>query len=452
MKKTIALLAVLTLGASAFAKTYSASDGWKPLFNGKDLSDFIVEDGKATYEVKDGVIIGTTAVPSPNTFLATKASYGDFELVFDVKVADQLNSGVQIRSRSRTQAEGNPGRFFGPQVEIEASPGQSGFIYGEATGRGWLSPEPKSKDPKVKQHSLMKKGEWNHYRIVAKGPRIQTFINGEPVADLTDEAIYKTHPAGHIGLQVHGINAKLHPMQVSWKNLYIRELGPSSATASADWINLFNGKNLDGWIVKIKGFEAGENPGNIFRVEDGLLTVSYDAFDDFGGRFGHIFIDRPFTNYHFRCEYRFIGEQAKGGPGWAYANSGAMLSGQDPKTMDVKQSFPNSIEFQFLAQNASGKRPTGSICTPGTYLDIDGKTTKKHVINSTGIAAPLGEWVVAEAIVKDGRIQHLINGEVVIECTHPKFDDGTPVTHGWISLQAESHPCQFRNIGIKVLD
>ncbi|MCK5923262.1 MAG: DUF1080 domain-containing protein, partial [Methylococcales bacterium] len=182
-------------------------------------------------------------------------------------------------------------------------------------------------------------------------------------------------------------------------------------------------------------------------------TVSYDSFDNvFGGRFGHIFIDRPFTNYHFRCEYRFIGEQAKGGPGWAYANSCAMLSGQDPKTMDVKQGFPNSIEFQFLAQNASGTRPTGSICTPGTYLDIDGQTTKKHVINSTCIAAPLGKWVVAEAIVKDGKIQHLINGEVVIESTNPKFDDGTPVTHGWISLQAESHPCQFRNIEIKVLD
>ncbi len=446
MKKTIALLAALTLGVSAFAKTYKASDGWKPLFNGKDLRDFIVEDGKATYQVKNGVITGTTAVPSPNTFLATKASYGDFELVFDVKVDNQLNSGVQIRSRSRTQAEGNPGRFFGPQVEIEASPGQSGYIYGEATGRGWLSPEPKSKDKAVNQHSLLKNGAWNHYRIVAKGPRIQTFINGKPVADLTDKAIYKTHPAGHIGLQVHAINKKLHPLHVSWKNLYIRALEPSK------WTTLFNGKNLDGWIVKIAGFEVGENPGNIFRVEDGLLSVSYDAFDNFGGRFGHIFIDRPFTNYHFRCEYRFTGEQAKGGPGWAYANSGAMLSGQSPQSMGKDQKFPNSIEFQFLAQNDSGKRPTGSICTPGTYLDIDGKTTKKHVINSTGIAAPLGEWVVAEAIVKDGKIQHLINGEVVIECTQPKFDDGTPVTHGWISLQAESHPCQFRKIEIQILD
>lgn len=222
--------------------------------------------------------------------------------------------------------------------------------------------------------------------------------------------------------------------------------------AEENWINLFNGKNLDGWIVKVAGFEAGENPGNIFRVEDGFLTVSYDEFDAFGGRFGHIFIDQPVTNYRFRCEYRFIGEQAQGGPGWAYANSGAMLSGQHPKTMDAKKDFPDSLEFQFLAQDPSGKRNTGSLCTPGTYVDIDGKTVKAHVVQSTGPALPLGEWVKAEAIMKDGKIRHLINGKVVMEYTNPRFDDGTPVTSGYISLQAESHPCQFRNIELLVLD
>jgi hypothetical protein len=204
----------------------SGDDEWKPLFNGRDLSEFTVEDGRATYEVKDGVITGTTVVPSPNTFLATKAVYADFELEFEVKVADGLNSGVQIRSRSRTEDEGRfkAGRFYGPQVEIEASPGQAGYIYGEATGRGWLSPEPQSEDPAVKQHEYFKNGEWNHYRIVARGPRIQTYINGHLVADLSDEEIYKTHPEGHIGLQVHSIKEALHPMQVSWRNLRIREL------------------------------------------------------------------------------------------------------------------------------------------------------------------------------------------------------------------------------------
>jgi hypothetical protein len=228
--------------------------------------------------------------------------------------------------------------------------------------------------------------------------------------------------------------------------------GSHAAPPDGEWINLFNGQNLDGWIVKICGYEAGENPGDIFRVEDGLLTVSYDAFDEFGGRFGHIFIDRPFTNYHFKCDYRFIGEQAKGGEKWAFANSGAMLSGQDPRTMEKAGKFPNSLEFQFLAQDATGTRPTGSICTPGTYVDVNGETITRHVINSSCLAAPIGEWVTAEAMVKDGTIRHIINGQVVMEYTNPKFDDGTPVTHGWISLQAESHPVQFRNIRIIVLD
>ncbi|MGA1205332.1 MAG: 3-keto-disaccharide hydrolase [Opitutales bacterium] len=208
--------------------SFKWADGWRPLFNGKDLGEFVVEDGSATFEVVDGVITGHTAVPSPNTFLATRKTYGDFELVFEVKVDDKLNSGVQIRSRSRGAGEASgklkEGRFFGPQVEIEAGPGQAGFIYGEATGRGWLSPEPQSKVPTINSHDHFRNGEWNHYRIVAKGPRIQTYINGRLIADLGDEAIYSTHPSGHIGLQVHSIKPDLHPMSVSWRNLYIREL------------------------------------------------------------------------------------------------------------------------------------------------------------------------------------------------------------------------------------
>jgi len=209
--------------STALITAAQASKDWKPLFNGTDLSEFTVEDGKAEYAVNDGVITGLTAVPSPNTFLATKQVYGNFELEFEVKVHDQLNSGVQIRSFQKESGD----RFYGPQVEIEASPGQAGYIYGEATGRGWLSPEPKSKNPEVNQHNLMKNGEWNHFRIIAEGPRIQTYINGQPVADLTDEKMYKTHPKGHIGLQVHSIGKKQlehHPMSVSWRNLRIRAL------------------------------------------------------------------------------------------------------------------------------------------------------------------------------------------------------------------------------------
>ncbi|MDZ8119538.1 3-keto-disaccharide hydrolase [Pontiella agarivorans] len=231
-------------------------------------------------------------------------------------------------------------------------------------------------------------------------------------------------------------------------------IAASSVLAGGEWQNCFNGKNLNGWTVKVTGFETGQNPGNLFRVENGLLTVSYSDFpnNSFKDEFGHIFINRPFTNYHFKCEYRFLGDQFPGGPKWAHTNSGVMLSGQAPETMEKEQKFPTSLEFQFLAQNESGTRTTGSICTPGTYVDVNGKTIKQHVIKSRGTALPAGEWVQAEAIFKNGKVSHIINGKTVIEYSNPKFDDGTPLTYGWISLQAESHPIQFRNIQIKELD
>jgi len=210
-------------GAGFLSTAVADKDGWTSLFDGKSLDGWEIKSGFATYEVKDGAIHGTTAEGSGNTFLCSTEEYGDFELEFDVKVHDKLNSGCQIRSSLKDIEKKNSygGRVNGPQVEIEASPGQAGYIYGEATGLGWLSPEPKDKGH---SHKHMKNGEWNHFRIVAKGPRIQTWINGESVADLTHEEIYKTHPKGLIGLQVHGIGKKAGPFDVSWKNLKIKEL------------------------------------------------------------------------------------------------------------------------------------------------------------------------------------------------------------------------------------
>lgn len=219
------LLATSLISSPALA----ADDGWVSLFDGKSLDGWTVHSGTATYRVEDGAIVGKNTEGSPNTFLCTDKEYGDFELEFDVKDDDGLNSGVQIRSLVRQADVGKgkndkAGRVYGPQCEIEASPGQSGYIYGEATGLGWLSPEPQEKDPAKNQHSLMKNGEWNHFRIVAKGPNIQTFINGTKVADLTHEEIYKTHSKGLIGLQVHGIKPGTGPFEVRWRNLRIKEL------------------------------------------------------------------------------------------------------------------------------------------------------------------------------------------------------------------------------------
>ncbi|MFT5523175.1 MAG: hypothetical protein ACI9G1_001352 [Pirellulaceae bacterium] len=208
----IALLLTFTLTAVA-----NADEGWVSLFDGKEIKGWTQRNGTAKYTVKDGTIHGETNEGSPNSFLCSDKVYGDFELEFEVKVHDKLNSGVQIRSQ--TQDDKPENRVNGPQVEIEAGPAEAGYVYGEATGRGWLTPKER-----LKPHSHFKNGEWNKFRVVAKGPRIQTWINGEMIEDLTDEAIYKTHSKGFIGLQVHGIGKNAGPFDVAWKNIRIKVL------------------------------------------------------------------------------------------------------------------------------------------------------------------------------------------------------------------------------------
>ncbi|MDF7825879.1 DUF1080 domain-containing protein [Pontiellaceae bacterium B12227] len=224
----------------------------------------------------------------------------------------------------------------------------------------------------------------------------------------------------------------------------------ATSAFSNDWKPLFNGKDLDGWIVKTKGAPAGENPWNLFRAEDGNLTVSYADFDKetFKDEFGHIHTAKSYKNYRFRCEYRFVGEQVTGAPKWAFANSGIMLHCPPPTAMEVDQKFPNSAEFQLLGVN----RTTGSLFTPGCMVAYKDQPDMAKSIKSTIPSLPLDEWVKAEAVVQDGKIQHWINGELVMEYSNPRFMDGTPMVEGHISLQAESHPCQFRNIEILELD
>jgi len=156
-----------------------------------------------------------------------------------------------------------------------------------------------------------------------------------------------------------------------------------SPRPSGKWIALFNGKNLDGWTPKITGYRAGENFGNTFRVENGLLTVNYDHYDKFDGRFGHLFYKQPFSHYLLRVEYRFIGKQLADGPGWAFRNSGIMIHSESPKQMAIDQKFPTSIEVQLLGGSGTGKRPTANLCTPGTNVVMEGKLITRHCTNST---------------------------------------------------------------------
>jgi hypothetical protein len=192
-------------------------DGWVSLFDGQTLKGWEQKNGTATYQVEDGVILGKTSEGSPNSFLCSTKEYGDFELKFDVKVDDELNSGVQIRSASKTSKDN--GRVHGPQVEI-ATNGTAGFIYGEALGTGWLSSDEARAD--VKKQAAFKKGQWNKYRVLAQGKSIKTWINDVPIADLIDEK--SNMPSGFISLQVHGIAKGTGPYEVRWRNLELKDL------------------------------------------------------------------------------------------------------------------------------------------------------------------------------------------------------------------------------------
>ncbi len=240
-----------------------------------------------------------------------------------------------------------------------------------------------------------------------------------------------------------------------------------AAEPQRTWIELFNGSDLTGWTAKIRGLPVGEDPLRTFRVENGLLTVSYDGYEAFDNRFGHLFYATPYSHYRLKLEYRFIGDQANGGEPWAFRNSGVMVHSQAPATMPRAQDFPISVEVQFLGGRGDGAaRPTGNLCTPGTHVIYQGVFTDTHCIPADAPTIDGDGWVQIEVLVRgDEEIVHYVNGEEVIRYRGTttgggvvsghdpaQKPEGAPLTSGYIALQSESHPIQFRNIRLLPLD
>lgn len=230
-----------------------------------------------------------------------------------------------------------------------------------------------------------------------------------------------------------------------------------------DWIPLFNGRDLNDWTVKISGHDVGVNFANTFRVENGVLSVRYDGYGDFDDQFGHLFYNRAFSYYKIRMEYRFVGDQQPGAPSWAIRNSGVMLHSQDPNTVTRDQDFPISVEMQFLGglgNDGARPRPTGNMCSPGTDIVFEGSVVETHCISSTSDTYDGDQWVRAEAVVLgDSLIVHMINGDTVLQYSKPHVgggavngydpavkQDGAPLVEGFIALQSEGHPLDFRNV------
>lgn len=233
-----------------------------------------------------------------------------------------------------------------------------------------------------------------------------------------------------------------------------------------NWIQLFNGKDLNDWDIKFKGYELGVNYNNTFRVEDGMLRVRYDDWDKFNQEFGHIFYKDEFSHYRLRVEYRFIGEQVNNGPGWAFRNNGLMLHGQSAESMDLNQDFPVSIEVQLLGGSGEGERSTMNLCTPGTNVEMNGEFIDQHCNNSDSETYNGDQWVSVEVEVRGGEvIRHFVEGKEVMNYEKPQLDpkdesyekllsaDGNKIiSKGTISLQAESHNTDFRKIELLILE
>lgn len=242
---------------------------------------------------------------------------------------------------------------------------------------------------------------------------------------------------------------------------------PGSVPAQrGEWIELFNGRDLGNWVAKIAKHDVGENYANTFRVENGVLKVAYDGYEALNSQFGHLFYRTPFSSYHLVVEYRFVGNWLPDTPDWARRNSGVMLHAQDPATMRRDQDFPISIELQFLGGLSDGKaRPTANMCSPGTDVTIDGLTARAHCVNSKSPTFDGDQWVRVEAIVRQGSsITHIVNGDTVMTYTSPRIGggnvnghdpahkvDGRPLSSGWIALQSEGHPIEFRRVALRVI-
>ncbi len=234
-----------------------------------------------------------------------------------------------------------------------------------------------------------------------------------------------------------------------------------------EWVSLFNGKNLDGWTPKITEHPLGENTFDTFRVEDGILKCEYDKYPSFGRQFGHLYTNLAYSHYILRMEYKFVGKKMPDAPHYVNLNSGVMFHSQPPQSMTLDQGFPVSIEFQFLADQGKGPRPTGNVCTPGTNIEIDEKLITKHIVKSSAENLPADQWVSIELEVHGNElIIHRVNGKEVLRYQKPQldpkghvvetkslFEAGAPtqLSFGHLALQAEGQPVWFRKIELKQL-
>ena len=405
MKKAMKRLTLTCLSFAFLLATAQAESptGFVDLFNGKNLDGWTQLNGTATYRVEDGAIVGKTAEGSPNSFLCSDQLYGDFELTFEVKFDPQLNSGVQIRSQTR---DGKPdGRVNGPQVEISTDK-MAGYVYGEAAG-GWMTP-----DADRKPHDTIRENEWNAYRVVAFGNRIETWINGKQISNLVHEERYQSHPKGFIGLQVHGIRSGDGPYEVRWRNLKLRDL--------SGFKSLYNGKDLTGWTTK----------GNWIVQDDGSLLIQPRDGEKGWQRYdAYLWTEKKYKDFVMDFEYAY----PPGGNSGFYFRVGDR---DDP----VKQGIEVQILDSSKKEGSLGSHDHGGIV--GTQEGASKNMSQPPGVWNRMVVTSVGDHVVVE-----------LNGEQIIDAQIDQTPMKDRPAAGYIGFQDHGQPndLQFRNIRIREL-